>query len=233
MRFLAEQERGFPAGDSLVPIVPGAIIFDLSLGASGAYPTPEMAYRACEQSDRIVQEGSVGAGVGATVGNILGQDQAMKGGVGTAAVVSDSGVTVAALAVVNAFGDVMEPDGTIIAGTRHPATGELVNTSAVLAQGQHAGQEGQNTTLVVVATDAELDKTQLKRLACVSHNGLARTLAPAHSPFDGDAVFAVSVGSRKADMAVLGTLGGTAVERAVLRGITEAEPIEGIPAYSG
>jgi len=234
MRALEEQGIGFPAGRSRVPIVPAAIIFDLSIGSSTARPTPEMAYSACRAaSTEPVPEGCVGAGVGATVGKILGHEYAMKGGVGTASVVTEAGIAVGALAVVNAVGDVAIPSGSIIAGAVNPMTGGFADSFEVLKRGPASGNYlGLNTTLIVVATNASLDKTQANRLAEVCQNGLAQVIRPAHSQYDGDSLFFVSTGFRQADMDLLAALGVEVTARAIVRGVTQAWSLGGIKACS-
>lgn len=196
MRWLAEQGRGFPVGVGVVPIVPAAVIFDLGpLGRADAWPTAADAYRACQTAGPECAEGSVGAGTGATVGKVLGAAGAMKGGLGTWGDQRD-GTIVGALAVVNAFGDVRDARGTIIVGARTERG--FVDAARYLAEGGVPGgsfaRAGGNTTLVVVATNAPLDRLQLAELARSAADALARRISPVGTAFDGDIVFAVSVG---------------------------------------
>lgn len=236
MRYLWERGLGLDVGVTRVPIVPGAVIFDLALGRV-AWPDAEMALRACRMaSGGQVAQGCLGVGTGATVGKLLGPAQATKSGVGSASVcVGD--VTVGALVAVNAFGDVVHPEtDEILAGTRHPETGEFLNTAEHLRAG--AGPVGfgaTNTTIGVVATDADLTVEQANHLARVSHDGLARTIRPVHTMFDGDTLFALATGqSGETDvqMVSLAAAAVEATERAVLNAVRFATATEGLPAGS-
>ncbi|MEO8333892.1 MAG: P1 family peptidase [bacterium] len=197
MRWMEERGRGFSVGAGVVPIVPGAVIFDLApLGRFDARPTPAMAYDACESaSPADVGEGSIGAGTGATVGKIAGPAGAMKGGIGIAS--ADAGaVTVCALAVVNALGDIRNASGAIIAGARR-ANGEWVDTEAFIARGSEDPTTfddvaGRNTTLCVVSTNADLSRVQLGALARAASAALYRRITPVGTAFDGDVVFATA-----------------------------------------
>lgn len=222
MRWLAERRRGFDVGVSVVPIVPAAVIFDLApLGRADRWPTAEDGYAACERADRDPAEGSVGAGTGATVGKVLGAAGAMKGGLGLWAARSGE-VVVGALAVVNPFGDVRDSTGRILAGARGPSG--FVDTARYLASGgAPAGsfaRAGGNTTLAVVGTNARLDRLQLREVARAACDALARHITPVGTAFDGDVVFAVSVGEQAVasplmvELLAQQALGG-AVERAV------------------
>ncbi len=235
MRWLAEHDYGFDTGFGRVPIVPAAVLFDLMIGDPRAYPDADAGYQACEAaSDAPVPMGNVGAGTGATVGKILGPRYAMKGGLGSARVKIGGGVTVGALVAVNALGDVVDPrTGEILAGARKPLVGGFVNTAQLL-QGQ-LGQTilnvvGGNTTLAVVATDAYLTKTQLTALASMAHDGLARAIRPVHTMLDGDTIFALSTGDRKADPTAVGAAAVEALAEAVVRAVRAATPLHGFPA---
>lgn len=197
MRWLRERERGFSVGPHVVPIVPTAVIFDLGLvGRADRWPGPEMGYQACDAAGQTVEEGSVGAGTGATVGKVLGPAGAMKAGIGSWAERRGE-VVVGALAVVNAFGDVRDAADSIIAGARRE-DGTFVDARRYLADGGAPGgaraQPGANTTLVVVGTNALLEQVQLIEVAAMAADGLARRVTPAGTQFDGDLVFAVSTG---------------------------------------
>jgi L-aminopeptidase/D-esterase-like protein len=211
--WLEERGQGFDTGVARVPIVPAAVIFDLATGRSDRRPDAAMGRAACEAAGADVAEGRVGAGTGARVGMLLGPEHAMPGGVGTAAV-TESGFTVGALAVVNALGDVLDGEGRILAGARG-ADGEFAD-SMKLAR-QRAGRPfraGTNTTLVVVATDAPLDRPALQALARAGSVAQARRIAPVHTPFDGDITFAVSTArsSGPADPGLILALSAMAVE---------------------
>ena len=235
MRYLEERGVGFDVGLTHVPIVPTAILFDLRLGDSHVRPTPEMAYAACEAASAgPAVEGSVGAGTGATVGKILGIAQGMKSGLGTAIRTQPDGLVVAALAVVNAFGDVRDPaTGALLAGARlAPDSPGLVDTAALMRQGTlPRGYRGENTTLAVVATNCRLSKTQATRLAQVSHRGLVETISPVHTTLDGDLVIALATGRMDADLNRLGILGADALADAVVRAVKSATSLGGLPAW--
>jgi L-aminopeptidase/D-esterase-like protein len=233
MRFLEVHGVGFAAGKVRVPIVPAAVIFDLNLGSSRARPDSAMARRACRSARQHVGEGSVGAGTGATVGKLFGIEHATKGGVGFASLTLSAGVLVQALVVVNAFGDVVEPStGKVIAGARQAQKpGQFVNTAERMLKGEVRGDFGAtNTTLVAVMTNAGLDKLQATKLAQMAQDGLARAIRPVHTQFDGDLVFALSVGHKRADLTALGTAAAEATARAIVRGVLAARGLGGVPA---
>jgi len=230
MRWMEERNRGFSVGAGVVPIVPGAVIFDLApLGRFEARPTPSMAYDACESaSPNDEREGSIGAGTGATVGKIAGPAQAMKGGLGIASA-SAGAVTVAALAVVNALGDVRDASGAIIAGARRP-DGAWVDTEAFIARGSDAPQfadvAGRNTTLCVVSTNADVSRVQLGALARAASAALYRRITPVGTAFDGDVVFATAphVAGIPASIAQVEALAVSALERAIERAVRTNAP---------
>jgi L-aminopeptidase/D-esterase-like protein len=235
MEALSELGIGFRAGDHVVPIVPAAVIFDLDIGEP-RWPDAAMGRRSVEAaSPSAPAEGCVGGGMGAAVGRILGPRQATKSGIGSASVqVGD--VTVGALIVVNAFGHVHRPtDGTPLAGARDPETGRVIDTVAVLlgAGVDTPDGAGRNTVIGVVATDAVLDVEAANRLAAVAHDGLARTISPAHTLYDGDTLFALATGKRPLPIAGQLALHAAAVratEDAVLRAVTRATALGGLPA---
>ena len=231
---------GFDVGVARVPIVPAAILFDLGVGRSDVRPDAAMGRAACEAaSSHPPQQGSVGAGMGATVGKILGPGQMMKSGLGTASLALESGVMVGALVAVNCLGDVIDPDsGDILAGARRPAgmpgEGIFADTLAVMRQAaqqddMHFGH-GDNTVIGVVATNAKLTKEGANKVAQMAHDGLARTVRPAHTMVDGDTLFALSTGAIGADVSLIGALGAEVVARAIVRAVELAEGVEGIPA---
>jgi L-aminopeptidase/D-esterase-like protein len=240
MRWMEERGRGFPVGAGVVPIVPAAVVFDLApLGRFDARPTPAMAYAACDQAGgNEVAEGSVGAGTGATVGKGAGPTRAMKGGLGTASA-EGGGHAVAALAVVNALGDVRDAAGRIIAGARADDRGFL-DIARMLrstpARGTSAFGElaMQNTTLAVVTTDAALTRVELAQLAAASTAALYRRITPAGTTFDGDVVFATSrlEGPRPASTLPLEILAATALEEAIERAVRMARGRDGVPGLA-
>ncbi len=232
MEYLESRGIGFPAGKVRVPIVPGAIIFDLHLGSSTARPSPKMALQACKNASRTVVEGSVGAGTGATVGKLYGVGQATKGGVGFASRMLRGGVSVQALAVVNAFGDVIDPrTGVVIAGARvSPESAEFAVTAERMFEGDvRKGFGATNTTLVAVMTNAELDKVQATKVAQMAHDGLARAIRPVHTQFDGDLVFALSIGRKRGELNVVGTAAAEATAEAIVRAVRAAKGLGGVP----
>ena len=232
MRYLEERGYGFDMGVAKIPIVPAAILFDLSLGRADVRPGAAEGYKAClTASDKEVVEGSVGAGTGATVGKILGIERATKGGLGTASCQLDKGIIVAALVVVNALGDVIEPEtGKIIAGPRQPDGKGFLSTAELLKKGEQGETNPLNTTLSVVATNASLNKEQVNRLAQMAQDGLARVIRPSHTMFDGDVLFALSLGTKQGDITVIGSVAAEVVADAILRAIGQAEALAGIPA---
>jgi L-aminopeptidase/D-esterase-like protein len=210
------------------------ILYDLGIGKSNVRPTREMGEAAAAAATAgPVEEGSVGAGTGATVGKIFGMKQAMKGGIGSATVSLDgyTGVMVAAVAAVNAVGDVRDPEtGKLVAGARTaPGSRDLADTQKALKAGRRGGFRGGNTTLVVVATNARLPKTGAQKLAQFGQLGVARALSPAHTMSDGDAVIALSLGTAAADINALGVAAAEAVGRAIVRGVEQARGFGGVP----
>lgn len=227
-RWLEERGRGFETGVGRVAIVPSAVIFDLGEGRADRRPDAEMGQSACHASSgRPVREGRVGAGTGATVGKLRGHDGAMPGGLGSYAVRIDDGHTVGALAVVNAFGDVLDEQGRIIAGARDEH-GEFLDTATYLREhGPPAGfrsRAGANTTLGVIATDAGLDRTHLQVVARQAMNAIVRRTSPANTPFDGDLVFACSTGPASeldpTEVLRFGLWAELALARAIERAVT-------------
>lgn len=236
MRYLEERGIGFDVGVTRVPIVPAAVIFDLFLGDYRVRPDAQMGYRACLAArSGPVDEGSVGAGTGASVGKILGPARATKAGVGTASVTVAGGATVGALVVVNAFGDVRDLDtGRIIAGARD-AAGSYIDTARLLLENRGpAGFAGPtNTTVGVVATDARLTKEGANKLAEMAHDGLARVISPIHTMFDGDVLFALAAGDKEQEITALGVAAAEAVSRSVVRAVRAAKAAGGLPGAGG
>jgi L-aminopeptidase/D-esterase-like protein len=235
--YLEQRGAGFHFGRGVVPIVPAAILFDLDIGKAGIRPTREMGeIAAAAASAEPVKEGAVGAGTGATVGKIFGLKQAMKSGIGSGLVELPGGVMVAALVVVNAFGDVRDPaTGQLIAGARRaPDSMELADTQAVMkAGGLRAPPERRNTTLAVAATNARLSKVEAAKLAELAGLGLARTIYPVYTMFDGDTTFALSIGDATADVNTLGVAAAEAVAQAVVRAVQNAPSMGGLPGIAG
>jgi L-aminopeptidase/D-esterase-like protein len=235
--WLHAHQIGYDVGVTRVPIVPAAVIFDLRIGRSDRWADAPLGYAACEAAGTSTPEGSVGAGMGATVGKILGAEAATKSGVGTWSETLADGTVIGALVVCNAFGDVWREGGSILAGARDLQHGGFADSAQMLRQAQiQAGfptraKLESNTTLAVVATDAQLTKAETTKLAQMAQNALPRTIRPIHTPFDGDTVFALSVGRRPAaHLAILGSVAADVVARAIERAATEATAAGGLPA---
>ena len=219
-----------------VPIVPGAILFDLGIGSAHVRPTREMGEKAAlAANDGPVAEGNVGAGTGATVGKIFGMKQAMKSGIGTASLTLGSGVVVAALIAVNALGDVIDPaNGQIVAGARKaPGSREFANSAVAMRHGLNPAPRGGNTVLAVVATNARLDRVQTNKLAALASLGIARTISPVNTMSDGDITFAISVGKERAVLDEVGVAAAEAMAKAVLRAVRAAKSAGGVPGLAG
>jgi L-aminopeptidase/D-esterase-like protein len=238
MTYLEERHVGFPVGSLVVPIVPAAILFDLSVGGRpDVRPDAASGYRAAHRAGSgAVEEGSVGAGAGATVGKLAGAGRAMKGGLGTAAHGAPTGLVVGALVVVNAVGTVVDPrTGRPVAGVRS-ADGRSIQDPFEAARHipDWIHPPFENTTLGVVATNARLTKVQARRVAEMAHDGLARTLVPSHTPSDGDTLFVLATGGLEPDAnpGAVGTLAAEAVSDAVLRAVRLATSLPGFPAAS-
>jgi L-aminopeptidase/D-esterase-like protein len=227
MRWLAERGIGFATEGGPVPIVPAAIPFDLGVGSADVRPTADDGYAASAAADAASGplEGSVGAGTGATVAKLSGPAAIRKGGVGMAGRRLGDGHVLAAMAVCNALGNVLGRDGRIIAGSRY------------LPAPPGAPRHLEHTTLAVIGTDLDLDRPQCIRLAQLGHDALARSIAPVHTMFDGDTVFALSTGSGIAmeggDFMGLGMLATEVLSEAIERSVLMATSLGGVPAVSG
>jgi L-aminopeptidase/D-esterase-like protein len=230
MRWLEEQGIGMAAGPATLPIVPGAVLFDLLVGDSRIRPDADAGYRACAAaSSHAPEEGNVGAGSGAAVGKIFGIDRAMKGGIGTASV-TVNGVTMGALVACNALGDVVDPaTGQVIAGARTPDGKARLDSRRALLRGEAPKPllAGTNTTIGVIATDALITKVQASRLATMAHDGLARSINPVHTMSDGDTLFALGTGraGTSPGMMVLGTMAAEVTALAVVRAVRAARGV--------
>ncbi len=247
VNYLSERGYGFVTPASKIPIVPAAVIYDLTVGNSEIRPDPLMGYLACSVAGTTVMEGNFGAGAGASIGKILGNNSAMKSGVGTASakmkLPRPNGppleYTVGAIVVTNAFGDIYLGDQVLAGACRHPEGG-LLNTVRMLQEGRLpvAPPSGVNTTLAVIATDAPLDKSGATRVAMMAQDGLGRAVRPAHTMFDGDVIFAISTGGFPSSpepnplvLTMLGTIAAEIIVKAVHRSVTEARPAGGLPSY--
>jgi L-aminopeptidase/D-esterase-like protein len=232
MRYLEERGFGYETSAGRVPIVPAAIIFDLNIGDSKIRPGANEGYQAClAATNTAVAEGCVGGGTGATVGKILGVERAVKSGLGTASQKIVGDIVVAALIVVNAVGDVIESGmGKILAGPRKPDGSGFLSTSELWKGGFKDVVPPFNTVIGVVATDAKLSKAEANKLARVAQVGIARTIDPCHTMYDGDALFALSSGEKEADLSALGAAAAEVVAGAIVRAILKAETLAGVPA---
>jgi L-aminopeptidase/D-esterase-like protein len=233
MRYLEEQGQGYDTGVARVPIVPAAAIFDLGFGSASIRPDAVAGYQACEQAtSEAVMQGNVGAGTGATVGKMAGPSFMMKGGLGSASILLSDGTLVGALVVVNALGDIIDPHTQqIIAGARNPS-----------GQGFLAANSIGNTTIAVVATTASLSKHQVNKIAQMAHDGIAQSIHPAHTMFDGDAIFALAMGPKSqlithstiaaSQVSTIGAVAATTLARAIIKAVRNATELHGVPAAS-
>lgn len=244
MSCLEQDGIGFPVGqDIVVPIVPAAVLFDLHIGNPKVRPSAIWGLQACKRANNSpVKQGNVGAGTGATVGKLLGMESAMKSGLGSAVIHLPGAGSVGALVAVNAVGDVIDPaSGKIVSGIRGDDKGSFQSSVKVLLdQGAETPLAGTNTTIGVVATNISLSKTQLKKVAQMAHDGMARAITPAHTMYDGDTIFAVSVplqqGVSKTASAdtvnLVGTAAAEMMAKAIVKAAKHATSVEGCPAAS-
>ena len=232
VRWCEEEGLGVDVGPARVPIVPAAVIFDLGITGNARRPGPDDAYAACRAAAAGQHAvGSVGAGTGATVGKILGREGWCKGGLGAASLRLYDGTTVAALAVVNAFGDVLDERGEVLAGAWAPGRG-------FVRAAQHAISEPAvhprlaapaNTTLAVVATDGRLSKVEAAQMARMASAGMCRAVSPVHTTLDGDVVFALATGARPASAFACGVAAAEVIAAAVRDAVRQATPVRGVP----
>jgi len=242
MAYLEERGKGFNVGKTKVPIIPAAVIYDFGIGDYRVRPDRAMGYQACLNASKKVPEGSVGVGTGATVGKLFGIGRAMKGGVGTSSIQGPKGLIIGALVVVNSFGDVLKPySHQILAGARisersfQPAhSSEWIKRGVMRRRFGVTGPSDSsefNTTLAVVATNAGLSKKEAQQVAQMAQSGLVKVISPFHTTFDGDLVFILSLGRKKADVNTVGLLGEEALMESATRGIIRADGFGVIPAY--
>jgi L-aminopeptidase/D-esterase-like protein len=231
--YLEESGIGLDIGVTRIPLVSAAVLFDLLVGDPTVRPDHTMGYEAAASAKSgDFAQGSVGAGTGATVGKVLGMERAMKGGIGSVSVRFNGDLVVAALAAVNAFGDIRDPDtGRVIAGPRVD-DGTLGDTVELLPEAVARMGWGENTTLGIVATNAALSKNAANKVAQMAHDGFARAIQPVHTTVDGDVAFAASVGEVDAATDVVGVWGARVMQDAILRAVRAAESVPGIPSVS-
>jgi L-aminopeptidase/D-esterase-like protein len=242
VRWLEEHDIGYPAGGVKVPIVPAAILFDLPFaGKPLVRPTADCGYKAAAAAtDGPVQEGTIGAGAGATVGKLGGPGKSMKGGVGSSSIKLPDGLVVAAIVAVNAVGDVIDPaSGQVVAGARGEDGKSFVDVRKLLRSGALARRQqpraGENTTIGIVATNAALTKVQAQKMAQMAHDGLARAISPVHTPGDGDTIFSLATGVLQGGvddgrLSQIGALAAEAMADAIVRAVKEATGAGGVPA---
>lgn len=232
MSYLEEKGIGFDVGVTKVPIVCSAVIFDLLIGDHSIRPNKEMGYKACKcASEKGVGQGCIGAGKGATVGKILGPNNAMKSGLGSASITVGD-LCVSALIVTNSFGDVFDEKGNMLAGTFDYENDKYLNTYEIMKKkSKLEGFSMKNTTIGVVATNAILNKAEANKVAQMAHNGLAKTINPIHTMFDGDTIFAMATGKVKADINLVGTMASEVVAKAVINSVMLSEGHEKILSY--
>ena len=234
MRYLAEQKIGVDVHVATIPIVPGAIIFDLFVGEPTAYATADMGYQAAASAKAgSFENGNIGAGYGATVGKLAGPQFCMKGGLGSSSVKGRDDLVVGAIVVVNAVGDVKDPKtNETIAGARNPETGEWMDSCESLKQQvESSALPGTNTTIGAVALNAKLTKAEAKKIAQLTQNALARTIYPVHTMLDGDTIFVLGTGDKEYPIDYLGQLAIEAMEQAILNGVKGAEPMGPLKSY--
>lgn len=232
MRYLEEHAIGYNTGIARVPIVPAAAIFDLGIGSAQVRPDAASGYRACQQATAgPVPQGNVGAGTGATVGKLQRPGLAMKGGLGSASMQLPDGTLIGAIVAVNAAGNIIDPQTQqVITGTDQPVDSQMSVT----------GNPYENTTIAVIVTNASLSKDETNKIAQMAHNGIALTIRPAHTMFDGDTIFALSVGDRSQQrpdaataairVSILGAAAAETLARAIIKAIRHARDLHGIPA---
>lgn len=234
MQYLEEQGVGFDVGVTRVPVVCGAVLFDLTFGDFRVRPDKTMGYAACLKAGTACPQGNVGAGTGATVGKILGMDRAMKSGLGVCAV-SVGDLKIGAMVAVNCLGDVIDPQtGQKLAGPRNDDGKTLADTEEIMirAYADKKNLFSGNTTIGLVATNAALTKAQATKVASMAHNGYARTMRPAHTMVDGDTIFTLSTGSISADISTVGLLCAFVMERAVVNAVVKTSSLGGLPGFA-
>jgi L-aminopeptidase/D-esterase-like protein len=232
MQFLEKKGIGLDVGAGVVPIVPSAVLFDLPVGDPSIRPDQKMGYKAASNAKRgYFPLGNSGAGCGATVGKIAGHHRAMKGGLGSASKVFPNGLVVGAIVAVNAMGEIRNPEtGEVIAGARDDQGKIKSSLEWMLEQPAIPLKPGTNTTIGVVACNAKLTKSQASKVASMAHNGLARTIYPVHTMFDGDTIFSLSTGDMSASVDLIGTIAADLLAEAVILAVQNAEGIEGFPS---
>lgn len=232
-RYLEEKRIGFDVGVAKVPIVTGAVLFDLGVGDPKCRPNIEMGYKACQIANNIeLKQGNYGAGCGATVGKIRGSEFCTKGGIGSYSIKLDNGLVVSAIIAVNAFGDVYE-NGQVIAGVLNDDKTDFLNTYDLMKKGVNKGGFNiDNTTIGAVITNAKLSKAECKKISQMAHNGFAKSIFPIHTPHDGDTIFTLATGEVETDITLLGSIASEVVEKSVINAIKNASKTNNILSYN-
>ena len=232
-RYLEEKGIGFDVGVAKVPIVTGAVLFDLGVGDPKCRPNIEMGYKACQIANNIeLKQGNYGAGCGATVGKIRGSEFCTKGGIGSYSIKLDNGLVVSAIIAVNAFGDVYE-NGQVIAGVLNDDKNDFLNTYDLMKKGVNKGGFNiDNTTIGAVITNAKLSKAECKKISQMAHNGFAKSIFPIHTPHDGDTIFTLATGEVETDITLLGSIASEVVEKSVISAIKNASKTNNILSYN-
>lgn len=232
-RYLEEKGIGFDVGVAKVPIVTGAVLFDLGVGDPKCRPNIEMGYKACQIANNIeLKQGNYGAGCGATVGKIRGSEFCTKGGIGSYSIKLDNGLVVSAIIAVNAFGDVYE-NGQVIAGVLNDDKNDFLNTYDLMKKGVNKGGFNiDNTTIGAVVTNAKLSKAECKKISQMAHNGFAKSIFPIHTPHDGDTIFTLATGEVETDITLLGSIASEVVEKSVISAMKNASKTNDILSYN-
>lgn len=232
-RYLEEKGIGFDVGVAKVPIVTGAVLFDLGVGDPKCRPNIEMGYKACQIANNIeLKQGNYGAGCGATVGKIRGSEFCTKGGIGSYSIKLDNGLVVSSIIAVNAFGDVYE-NGQVIAGVLNDDKTDFLNTYDLMKKGVNKGGFNiDNTTIGAVVTNAKLSKAECKKISQMAHNGFAKSIFPIHTPHDGDTIFTLATGEVETDITLLGSIASEVVEKSVINAIKNASKTNNILSYN-
>ena len=232
-KYLEERDIGFDVGVTKVPLVSQSCLFDLTVGSVSVRPDAKMAYQACENASyNAPAQGNFGAGTGCSIGKYRGMERAMKSGFGTYAIQAGD-IKVGALVAVNALGDIYDANGKQIAGLLNADKNGLCSTIEELLDDVSIPQNlfSGNTTLGVIVTNAKLNKTQLTKIAGMTHNGYARAIRPVHTNVDGDSIYALSLGDVLGDVNVVGTMAAMVMEKAIVNAVTSAKAAYGLTAF--
>jgi len=232
LKYLLEKGWGVKIDHLTIPLVPSAVIFDLFIGSSDTWPGPVDGYQACQKARKTTPLGTVGAGTGAVIGKLLGTSHGSKGGLGWA-LIQTGPLKVGCLAVVNAFGDVIDPSSRrILAGARDPQTGKFLNATEAMKKGvlRQIPDFTTNTTLALVVTNASLSRNACIRVSQMAHGGMTRVISPFHTDFDGDLVITTSLGEVASDTNLVGLMAAQALEEAILTAVKTATPLGDLPS---